>query len=426
MQYFFSYYPGEQSITIPDKNLIGHFGPIVLPTGDRERLLNEAFEHPVTGDTLKVIAKPDDNVLIVVDDVLEPTPVVFPFFHVIRDLHAAGVKDANISVLISNANHRASTGAEIDRKIGQEMHKKYKVFQSSGDSTDSMHEFGTVQTDVGMLSATANGHLINATLIVSVSGAYPNRFKGISGSGSLIFPGLASEQTAGSITLRGAEKPSAEVFGMIETPARHAITRLLDLLPAYKFSVDIILDRKLQIAACITGDPRTAYKVSGDTANRIYKTAIPEMADIVVIDSQPFDHNLLQAAHALYAALPMLKPRGEIVLISPLLEALPAKLSALAPNLEDTRNAIIQHTHQGSLHRTTAASSQLIAIAEVLEHVRQVSVVSHGPGRVDVAKYGFALRDTPQAALNEALERVGESARVILITSGGLVIPQLQ
>jgi nickel-dependent lactate racemase len=80
MQYFFSYYPGEQSITIPDKNLIGHFGPIVLPTGDRERLLNEAFEHPVTGDTLKVIAKPDDNVLIVVDDVLEPTPVVFPFF----------------------------------------------------------------------------------------------------------------------------------------------------------------------------------------------------------------------------------------------------------------------------------------------------------------------------------------------------------
>jgi len=303
------------------------------------------------------------------------------------------------------------------------MHKKYRVLQTHGEPREQ-HVYGTAHTSIGNLGVTADGRLKDATFIITIAGTYPNRFKGFTGSGSTIFPGLSSEHTMASLYLRSAEKPVEEVLGKIDTEARGVIDELVKYLPSYKFSIDVILDRKLQIAACVAGNPHSTYAVSADSAKRISEIELPEKADIIVLDSHPFDHNLFQAMHAVYAALPMLNPRGEIIIVSLLSEAFPGAIHAMGSHMTETRNHIIEHAHRGELNSHPKAAAELIAMAEVFERASLVTFVTHGAGRVDAMKFGFGVRANVQEALNESLTRKGAGAKVAVITHGGLAAPK--
>src|ERR1035437_9909013 len=173
MHYYYTYFPKVREIEIPDANLIGVFGPLETAHGDREKLIREAFDRPVNSLPLEQLATPEDQVVIVLDDALEPTPTVFPFYHVIQSLHAAGVPDKNITVLIANAGHRASTNTEVERKMGAEMHTRFAVYQSALNARDdSWHTFGTVRTEGGIAGVVADRRVRDASLIIGIGGTY--------------------------------------------------------------------------------------------------------------------------------------------------------------------------------------------------------------------------------------------------------------
>ncbi len=426
MLYYYTYYPTVREVEIPDANLIGVYGPLEAPHTDREQILRDAFASPVNSLPLSQLATADDRVLIVLDDALEPTPTVFPFYYIAQELHAAGVPDSNITVLIANATHRASSSVEVDRKIGAEMHHKYAVYQSAlNEREDSFHTFGTGHTPAGPIAVTADKWLRDASLIIGIGGTYPNRFKGFTGGGSLIFPGLANEDLIGEIYLTGASVPSTEVLGRSENPGRSLIWELLPFIPAFKFCVDLVVDRTLNITACVTGAPSSVYRVSADVALRMFNFPIAEPADIVMIDSHPFDTNMFQAAHALYAALGILKKGGEIIVVSPLLESISSLSATLANHLTDSRDAILQSSRKGELSHHPAMGAQLAAIREVIDHASRITFVTHGPGIEDPEKFGFDQSDHAQAALDASIARLGPNARVALITHGGMAVPRL-
>src|ERR1019366_3420887 len=205
MQHYYTYYPKVREVEIPDANFIGAYSPLETAHADREKILFDALEHPVNSPKLSELATPDDRVLIVLDDALEPTPTVFPFYHVAQSLHEAGVKDSNVTVLLANGGHRASSNAEVERKIGTEMRRKYSVFQSALDTHEKdFHTFGTAHTASGPITIKADARLRDASLVIGIGGTYPNRFKGFTGGGSLIFPGLANEDMMSAIYLTTA------------------------------------------------------------------------------------------------------------------------------------------------------------------------------------------------------------------------------
>jgi len=426
MRYYYTYYPTIREVEIPDANLIGVYGPLEAPHTDREQILRDAFASPVNSPRLSELATAEDRVLIVLDDALEPTPTVFPFYHVVQELHTAGVPDSHITVLLANSTHRASSKAEVERKIGAEMHRKYAVFQSAlNEREDSFHTFGTAHTSEGPIAVTADKWLRDASLIIGIGGSYPNRFKGFTGGGTLVFPGLGNDDLIGEVYLAGASVPSKEILGRRENPGRSLIWELLPFVPAFKFCVDLVVDRTLNITACITGAPPSVYRVSADVAAQMYNFPIPEPADIVMIDSHPFDTNMFQAAHALYAALGILKQDGEIIVVSPLLEQISQLSATLAKHVSDSRDAILRSSRKGELSRHPAAGAQLAAIREVIDRTSKITFVTHGPGMDDPKKFGFEQSDQAQAALDAALSRNGRGGRVALITHGGMAVPRL-
>lgn len=426
MRYYYTYYPKVREVEIPDANFIGAYGPLEAPHTDREQILRDAFDSPVNSPRLSELATAEDRVLIVLDDALEPTPTVFPFYHIVQALHEAGVKDSNITVLLANASHRASSKEEVDRKIGAEMHRKYAVYQSAlNERDDSFHTFGTAHTSDGPVAVTADKWLRDASLIIGIGGTYPNRFKGFTGGGSLIVPGLGNEALIGEVYLAGAREPGTAVLGRSENPGRALIRELLTFVPAFKFCVDLVVDRTLNITACITGMPSSVYRVSADVSAQMFDFTIPEPADIVMIDSHPFDTNMFQAAHALYAALGILKEGGEIIVVSPLLESISQLSATLAKHVSESRDAILHSSRKGELSRHSAAGAQFAAIREVIDRASKITFVTHGPGMDDPQKFGFEQSDQAQAALDAALSRKGRGARVALITHGGMAVPRL-
>ncbi len=424
MHYYYTYYPKVREVEIPDANFIGAYGPLETAHIDREKILSDAFEHPVNSEKLSEIATPDDRVLIVLDDALEPTPTVFPFYHVAQALHEAGVKDSNVSVLIANAGHRANSNAEVERKIGAEMRRKYNVFQSAlNEHEQDFHTFGTAHTASGPITIKADARLRDASLVIGIGGTYPNRFKGFSGGGSLILPGLANEELMGEIYLTTAEASASSVLGRAGNPARTMMLELLHFVPAFKFCIDLVIDRTLGMTACVTGAPASVYRVSADVATQMYHSTVPEAADIVMIDSHPFDTNLFQAAHALYAALGVLKQGGEIIIVSPLLESMSTLSTTLGKHLSEPREMLVRMSKTGELSRHPVLGAQLVAMKEVLDRSSRVTFVSRGPGSHDPQKFGFHHSDDAQSALNAALGRMGTGARVALINHGGLAVP---
>jgi nickel-dependent lactate racemase len=426
MHYYYTYYPKVREIEIPDANLIGVYGPLETPHGDREKILREAFEHPVNSQRISEIATAEDRVLIVLDDALEPTPTVFPFYHVIQELHAAGVSDGNITVLLANAGHRASSNEEVDRKMGAEMRRHFKVYQSALNTREeSYHTFGTAHTDLGPVTVTADRRLLDASLIIGIGGTYPNRFKGFTGGGSLVFPGLGNEQMISEVYSLGVQQPAEQVLGVTETPARRLIRELIPFVPSFKFCIDIVIDKSLAITSCVTGSPGSVYRVSADVAARVTNFSVPEPADIVVIDSHPFDGNLLQAAHALYAAKGILKQGGEIIIVSPLLDAVHPLWHTLANHLSEPKETLLRSGQSGELSNHPYAAMQLAALREVKDRASRITFVTHGPGMNDPKLFGFEQTDHAQDALNAALKLNGH-ARVTLITHGGLTVPRVQ
>ncbi len=426
MLYYYTYYPKVREVEIPDSNLIGMYGPLEAPHTDREAVLREAFANPVNSPKLSEIATPEDRVLIVLDDALEPTPTVFPFYYVAHELRAAGVPDGNVTILLANATHRASSNAEVDRKIGAEMRRKFKVFQSAlNEHTDDFHTFGTAHTEDGPIAVIADARLRDASLIVGIGGTYPNRFKGFTGGGSLVFPGLGNNGLIGEVYLAGLSRPSSDVLGVTENPGRSLIRELVAFAPAFKFCVDLVVDRTLSITSCVTGAPSSVYRVSAAVASRMFDFPVPEPADIVVIDSHPLDANMFQAAHALFAASGILKQGGEIILVSPLLEPVSPLAGTLAAHVLESRETILHSTRRGELSHHPALGAQLVAIREVIDGASRITVVTHGAGMADPQKFGFYQSDHTQAALDGALARFGSNARVALITHGGMAVPRL-
>ena len=352
MHYYYTYYPNVREVEIPDANFIGAYGPLETAHADREKILLDAFEHPVNSPKLAELATPDDRVLIVLDDALEPTPTVFPFYHVAQALHEAGVKDSNVTVLLANGGHRASSNAEVERKIGAEMRRKYSVFQSALDMHEKdFHTFGTAHTASGPITIKADARLRDASLVIGIGGTYPNRYKGFTGGGSLVFPGLAHEDLMSEIYQSTAGQPASSVLGHVGNPARSMILELLHFVPAFKFCIDLVIDRTLATAACVTGAPTSVYRVSADVAAQMYSFPVPERADIVMIDSHPYDTNIFHASHALFAALGILKEGGEIIIVSPLLETASTLSTTLAKNLSESREMLIQMCNKGELSR---------------------------------------------------------------------------
>ena len=101
--------------------------PPVEPLADVEKAIGKALADPINSPPLRELAKQGDTVCIVFTDITRNTPEHLLVPALLAELHAAGVRDDDITLLCGTGLHRPSTVQEKVIKLGQSIVDRYRV-----------------------------------------------------------------------------------------------------------------------------------------------------------------------------------------------------------------------------------------------------------------------------------------------------------
>ena len=108
------------------------------PLGDVEKAITKTLAKPVGTPPLREMARPGDRVCIVFTDITRASPDYLLVPALLRELEAAGVQDADITLLCGIGMHRPSTSEEKVAKLGQVVMDRYHVIDNEPQNPEAL------------------------------------------------------------------------------------------------------------------------------------------------------------------------------------------------------------------------------------------------------------------------------------------------
>ncbi len=414
-------------VEIPDENLIAEIHPAQdIGTGrdearfpqseegirDEERIVRAALEKPLGTPRLHKIVKPGERVVIVTSDITRPMPSHKVFPGVVEELIKGGVVDGNITVVLGLGIHRPHTEAEREKLVGADIARRIRVKDSNPDDTVLLgHTKRGTPVRVDRMVAEADRRV----LLGNIEYHY---FAGYSGGMKAIMPGVSTREAIrnnhGFMLEAGAEA------GRIEgNPVREDIDEALSLCPV-DFILNVVLSEEKRIVGAFAGHPIQAHRQGCRMLDRLYKTPIPERADIVVVSAGGFpkDINLYQAQKALDNAKYAVKEGGIIIFHAACSEGYGEPLFEEWMKTKPPRDMLREIRENFRLGAHKAA-----AIAAVMGKAEIFFVSALPPSEIPPGMRPFA---TIQGAVEEAFQIKGKNAKVIAMPLGGSTLPVIE
>lgn len=119
---------GSMEAELPDSLRVSVVDPKTeAVTGTEEERIEAALDAPIGTARLEETVKPENKVLIVVNDHTRPGPNRQIVAALLRRLHRAEVPDENIRFICATGSHRAPTDREMRAIVGDEVVEKYEI-----------------------------------------------------------------------------------------------------------------------------------------------------------------------------------------------------------------------------------------------------------------------------------------------------------
>jgi nickel-dependent lactate racemase len=211
----------------------------------------------------------------------------------VEDLKADGVSPNSITIL------RTKDSPEIDQTYFSDV--KVVVHNPVASTTvpmkDSKHDF----------SISLNSIFKEADLRILLGELKPHHFLGFSGLCDIVFPGLASQESARS-----------QLSGRKQAELSDLYAERVDVANSFEnlFAVGFILDGELSPVKITLGGFQDCLRDLVKVAQDICLKKVDRTADILVMSAggKPWDESLVAAADTLPAATPALKRDGVLIL----------------------------------------------------------------------------------------------------------------
>ncbi len=297
------------NLQIPEKNLVfnlkaNDFPP---PADEREEILRGILE-PVGSARLKDLVSKDAKVVIMGDDRTRVTPQdrIIPF--VLDELHAAGVKNSQIKIIIGYGTHRPMTEKEIELKYGRELMDQVEI--KGHDCHNNLVDKGVTRRGTHIV---VNREVMEADFRIAVGGVLPHHPVGWSGGAKMLLPGIAGVKTTNAMHLLGATE---QQLGKIITPCREEMEDFAKEVGLH-FIVNILQAGKGEILKVVSGHFIEAHREAVRWGEKIFGVKFSRPADITLSSAFPSDYDLTQADKGLFSAELATIHGGEIILLSP-------------------------------------------------------------------------------------------------------------
>lgn len=409
----FGYGNGIQKVEVPDRNLLAILSanPMAHPLQGKAAVIH-ALENPIGAPKLRTLPKPGQKVVIVTSDISRPMPTWDVLPSVLEELKEAGIPDSDITLVFALGSHRNHTESEMRRLAGV--------------SYDRIRCVDSDPADCVRMGTTSRGTPVDITRTVAeadfricLGNIEFHYFAGYSGGAKAIMPGVSTPDAIQQ-NHRMMVSPDASAGKLAGNPIRDDIEEA-GTICSIDYIVNVVLDEHKTIVHAVAGDVTAAHRAGCAYLDRMYRTPIPEKADIVLVSQggAPKDANLYQTQKALDNAKHAVKDGGTIILIGACQEGLgSAKFEAWLTKANTAHEMVERIGREFELGGHKAA-----AIGMVLEKAN-IDFVSEMDDAF-VRRIFLTPRPSAQAAFDAAMETYGSDATVIAMPYGGSTLPIL-
>jgi len=398
------------------------------PIADISSAIDHALAEPINSAPLRELANKGDTVCIVFTDITRACPDYLLVPPILRELHAAGVRKQDITLLCGTGLHRPSTYEEKVAKLGAEVVERYHIVDNEPQNPANLVELGKTAngTPISVNKIASTADLLIATGIVE-----PHQYAGYSGARKTVAIGAAGEDTiAYTHGPKMIDHPGTRLGKINGNPFHQAIAEAA-MKAGLRFILNVVLDEEKRPVAIYGGKPEATFAKLVSVAQQLYTVPVPHQYDVVVGGvGFPKDSNLYQASRApsyiFFAPTPVLKKGG--ILITParcdegagkgIGEQRFYKEMQSAPSMSALLDAMRQRGYQPGAQRA-------FVMAKVMEVNPVVIVGAEFPEIVKNTK--MIPAQTMEQALEFAVTHIGRpDLDVLIIPHALLTLPVIQ
>ena len=408
----------EVCARIPTRNFLGFIEPKEKPkVQDSRAEIDRALSQPIGTKRLNEIAKPEDKVVIVVDDATRATPSYLMIVPLLDELNKAGVKDDNVTVIFGCGTHRSVNSEEKEKLIGADALARIQTISHDHKAED--------QVFLGKTSHGTKVHVnkifAEADLKVLAGDINLHYYAGYGGGRKGVLPAVSSAETIQQnheLLLH----PKAATGVLNENPVHEDMMEAAKLAKV-DFILNIVTNSKNELVKAFAGDLEQAFLEGTKLVDEMFKVSIDKRANIVIVSAggHPFDINLYQASKAIHNALDAVKRGGVILLIAECPEGhgnevfneWMEKYTDLKRIEKEIKKNFVLGGHK-AYYLTKALQKATIILVSVIPDCYAVNTFKMRTAR--------AMND----ALRDAFELAGKNAKVYVMPHGSITLPEVQ
>jgi nickel-dependent lactate racemase len=393
--------------------------PRYLPTvPDEVAALQQAMRQPHASAPLRERVPATARVGISVCDVTRATPTSRILPVILAEIDH--LDPAQVTIFIATGTHRGNTPEELERMLGPEIARTYRVVNH--DAFDlGRHSYLGETTSGGPIWIDSD--FLDHDFKILTGFIEPHLFAGFSGGPKMIAPGLAAIETV--LHLHGApmiSHPNA-IWGITEGNPMHDAIREIAALVKPDFTLDVTLNKEHGITSVYAGDLFTAHKIGCAFVKETAMCPVDRPFEVVVTTNSgfPLDLNLYQAVKGMSAANQIVANGGTIVAAAECSDGLPefGNYKDIL-KLGDSPQALLDLILSDGFHMHDQWQVQVQAQIQ-----RRASVLLHTGGLSDEQIHQAHLQrcEDVGATAERLVSAAGAGARIAVLPQGPQTIP---
>ena len=407
----------KRNVVVPGRNVAWIASPRSWSGSEcAASAVRQAIQRPIGSPSLQELAHNlDGDVVVLVDDGTRVTPQALILPTLLDELNRAGVPDKRIFLLVAAGTHRPMTAAEKRDRFGKSVLQRVRIESLETEAPGAFVHLGNTPSGV---SVWVSKRYDGAALKIGVGNIVPHPTSGYSGGAKIVQPGVCSPVTTAQTHMLGA-RHGLSILGQVENPVRTEMEEIARC-SGLSFIINTVLDREKRIAAVVAGDVVAAHRRGVVVARQIYTAVVPEVVDVAIVSSHPADRDLWQGVKAICSAAVIVRPGGQVILLTPSLEGVSAEHPCLLGLGFAPWRDVLADADAGRLDDEIGASCHILL--GIARDKVGVTLVSDGVCADEAERLGVRHKDTVAEALDEALVRLGQGARVGVVTEGGELV----
>ncbi len=405
-----------------------------FPEIDLEFELQEMLVRPNEERVLSQEDFSSKRVCVVVDDATRPTPAHRIFPVLLRFLKERGLREENTTVLVACGTHAPMSEGKILERLGISACNAIRILNHDCFSQDALVFLGTSSSG---MRVSINRAVMEADSLFLVGTIEPHIMAGFGGGAKNLVPGCAGIDTIMDTHLLG---PAPERFGNVgrdvsECAVRQRIDEAARMLGKECFLVNTVLDPLGKPVGLFCGDPAAAFREGCALARTTWGAAVSARADVLVLSSNPMNHDLCQASKAFGTGVGAVKEGGLLIACLSVENGLgdycvpPSGMS-----YEETRDRIREIGVEDYVLEKERVSGRRYSFYERFlthsngEALRKAEIYLYCPGvpRKTLESFGFFKVFDDMGSLLAEAEKLFPEANVLQSPYGGVCFPYFE